>query len=268
MQYTFTNVGVEIMLTSKLVLVGLSDLLMNNPMSMLEPQSTGRKVIPEPAVEAKPKRYLTEDGKYLCMTSEILRKTIVNGSRGFRITGKSAATPFIAGSMEIIPENIPLCRPGEIMNGGAIGPKIKHDDYEIDRRTVVVQKARIVRSRPRVGPWALECEIHFDEEWLLPRFMNETFREILKRAGVAIGSMDYRPQKMGRFGRWGVASYVIAGMKAPIIGEKPEPLISTPSVHRALAGALGNRENGEEELVGAGGVATIAKKRGRPRTKH
>ncbi len=65
---------------------------------------------------------------------------------------------------------------------------------EIDRRPAVIQRQRIVKSRPRFNSWELEFAIHFDEK----RIRRETLKQILEEAGQTKGIGDYRP-KFGRF---------------------------------------------------------------------
>jgi len=78
-----------------------------------------------------------------------------------------------------------------------ITPSIIYHEYqkwEIDRRSVVIIKARIVRARPRFDKWALSFAVEFDQE-----ITNKgKIKEILDFAGQRIGIGDYRPL-FGRF---------------------------------------------------------------------
>lgn len=65
---------------------------------------------------------------------------------------------------------------------------------EIDRRVVVVQRNRIVRSRPRYNDWALEFILQYDEARITPKVL----QNILTEGGAIKGIGDHRP-KFGRF---------------------------------------------------------------------
>jgi len=65
---------------------------------------------------------------------------------------------------------------------------------EIDRRPAVIQRQRIVKSRPRFNSWQIEFTINFDET----RIKKETLKQVLEEAGQSKGIGDYRP-KFGRF---------------------------------------------------------------------
>lgn len=68
--------------------------------------------------------------------------------------------------------------------------------WEIDKQPVVVNKAKIIRCRPRFDEW----ELAFNLEVLEPDIEAETLRAILAHAGARKGIGDYRP----RFGRFEV----------------------------------------------------------------
>jgi hypothetical protein len=82
------------------------------------------------------------------------------------------------------------------------------DEYEIDLRTVVVQRQRIVRARAKVTiPWSASFVMSYDEVWLPEEFMQNTMPDILKRAGTAHGILDFRPACKGPFGKFALASF-------------------------------------------------------------
>jgi hypothetical protein len=78
-----------------------------------------------------------------------------------------------------------------------------HQKWEIDRRPVVVQRSRIVRSRPVLNKWKLEFAIEYDDEEIAV----ETLKELLDFAGRRVGIGDFRPEKGGSFGRFIVARF-------------------------------------------------------------
>lgn len=70
----------------------------------------------------------------------------------------------------------------------------KDQNWVIDRRPVVINRARIVRARPRFDNWELEFEIEYDEE-VISEFK---LKEIVDFAGNRVGLGDFRPL-FGRF---------------------------------------------------------------------
>ena len=71
--------------------------------------------------------------------------------------------------------------------------------WEVDRRPVVIQRARIVRERPRFDAWELDFEIHVMDKQLPV----DAVKKILDHAGNYNGIGDFRP----RFGRFTVTKY-------------------------------------------------------------
>ena len=65
---------------------------------------------------------------------------------------------------------------------------------EIDMRPVVIQRQRIVRSRPKFNNWELTFNVKFDDA----RITGDMLKDILVEAGSCKGIGDYRP-KHGRF---------------------------------------------------------------------
>jgi len=95
-----------------------------------------------------------------------------------------------------------------LMGSGAVivdPDMIPHEkqDWEIDRRPVVVQRARIVRERPMLKEWALEFTIEYDEN----EIHKGTLKEIIDYAGRRVGIGDFRPSNGGPFGRFIVTKF-------------------------------------------------------------
>lgn len=67
-----------------------------------------------------------------------------------------------------------------------------------DKRSVVVQRVRVMRCRPIFNDWALISEIIFDSAII---DKSDVIR-MLETAGTLIGIGDYRPQKGGDYGRF------------------------------------------------------------------
>ena len=70
----------------------------------------------------------------------------------------------------------------------------------IDMRSVVVQRARIIRCRPIFNSWKAEFKFMYDTEVLNKEDVT-AFAEV---AGSLVGIGDYRPECSGDFGRFSV----------------------------------------------------------------
>ena len=170
---------------------GISELMMHNPESMGQTMS-GKKSIPEPAVEAAASRYLMPDGKTLCLYSDHIHRCLMLASKGFRLAARQPLMPYISGSIEILPERISL---------GTV-------KYVVDVRRVVIQGKGVRRARAKVWPWKATFELHYDEEVFRQDFMDKVIRDqVFLTAGRAIGLLEYRPAKGGKFGRFRVIKW-------------------------------------------------------------
>jgi len=171
---------------ARVKIVGVRPLLMHNPDAM-EAGKGNRRTIPTPEVEAAASCYWLPDHSSLGVPSRCVHSSILKASAPFRITARQSVKPLIDGCLEVQPEMIPL---------GTV-------EYEVDVQRAVVQKQGIRRARAKVWPWALTFEVLYDPEWLTTKFMRESFPDILKRAGGAVGLLDFRP----RYGRFVVEEY-------------------------------------------------------------
>jgi len=179
-------------------LKGNTPLLMNKctPERLVKKQTLGKKKY-TPEEDAAKSTYLAEiDGRmqlyvpalnvYTMMVQTCGRKTIPNPDGGKDVNAKGV----VAGAMRIKPDLIPLGT----------------DQYEIDIRPAVVQRARIPRARAMITDWRLSFDIIYDSEVVLEP---NVFREILEEAGFRVGLLDYRPQHMGPFGTFSVESFEV-----------------------------------------------------------
>ena len=127
----------------KVVLSGLTPLLMHNVESMMESsESSGRTSMKkyDPEEEARKGAYTTQiKGKtVLCVSNRCVYGMILRSASYFKVKGRNVSST-IAGAIDITPENIPLTFKGILIT-----------NYIIDKRSVVIQKARIIRCRPRI----------------------------------------------------------------------------------------------------------------------
>ena len=101
-----------------------------------------------------------------------LRGSAVN----FQVPGKGKKTykNFVYAGVRMETENIPL---------------ISENGWEIDAKTVVVQRSRIVRARPRFDSWALEFTMEIVDPIITPAVL----KQIIEDAGKYNGLLDFRP---------------------------------------------------------------------------
>lgn len=148
-----------------------------------ENKSKSKKKVYNPTEEAEKCLYKNEDGIY--QPSEHIFQSMIRASTDFKFEGKKTYKDVITSGIVVSPEEIPL---------------IIELPYEIDARGVVIQRARVVRWRPRFNKWKLQFTIDIldDENISVP-----VVKEILEKAGATKGIGDYRP----RFGRFMVTSF-------------------------------------------------------------
>lgn len=178
----------------KVVLKGETPLLMNSPHAML---------LQDGGVTIKTKKYdwneeaekvaYRDDKGFLYVPREAIKGSMLNAS-SYKKVGRIALRPLIAGGLRIPDEKIQILRDGKPIK-----------DYEIDLRTVVIQKKdRVIKSRPKIQQWELNFEIWYNPD-LLPE--PDNIFQVLKEAGERIGLLDFRPQKTGEFGCFSVVEF-------------------------------------------------------------
>ncbi len=103
----------------------------------------------------------------------------------FKIPGKGKKTykELVLSALFIHPDAIPH----------------KIQEWVIDRRRVSIQRASIIRERPKFNEWELSFEFEVADEQLPA----EVIRRILEHAGNRKGIGDFRP----RFGRFMVTEF-------------------------------------------------------------
>lgn len=161
----------------KVRIEGTRPLLMHSCNSMLEESNnkTTRSKDHNPKTDAEMALYKDKEGSIVvpsfCVLS-CLRSSAVN----FQVPGKGKKTykNFIYAGVRIEAENIPL---------------LSENGWEIDTKTVVIQRSRIVRARPRFDNWALE----FSMEIIDPIITPAVLRQIIEDAGKYNGLLDFRP---------------------------------------------------------------------------
>ncbi len=163
-------------------------LLMHNPRSMLQSagKSKKRTEIPTPEEEAEIGAYRLPSGE-LYLPSEAVYGAIVRASGYYKI-GRYSAKSAVAGSVKVRPLRIPLGT----------------DEYEVDIRTAVVQRSRIVRARPNLPEWKAPFALVYDPSYGADR---KLLYGALQDAGRKVGLLDFRPQTMGPFGTFDILTW-------------------------------------------------------------
>lgn len=129
-----------------------------------------------------------EDGKYVAegiyQPASHIEGALIKAAVNFKISGKRGKTykDLVKACVFVKPDAIAL-----------------NEDWEIDKRPVVIQRARIIRARPKFEKWSLSFDIEIHDDQLAI----EVLKEILDYAGTSVGIGDYRP----RFGRFMVTKF-------------------------------------------------------------
>jgi hypothetical protein len=184
--------------TLKLNIIGTTPLLMNNPASMLDQSSGDLKVParqwPVSDEEAEKRAYRDEDG-YLVFPASAIRSCLLRAAVNYKI-GKKAATTVLKGAIIDVASPSGSIRwlsledsQGQLIVG-----------YTVDRQSVVVNRARVIRSRPRLDEWIMPVDVVYDEQFASEDHILGT----LERGGITVGLGDFRPEKSGRYGRFRV----------------------------------------------------------------
>lgn len=145
--------------------------------------SKATKKVYVPEDEAKKCLYI-RDGK-IYQPAEHIYQCMVRAATDFKFSGKKTFKDVITSGIIIEPEEIPL---------------ITNKTYEIDIRPVVIQRARVLKWRPKFNQWKLKFKLTIlDDTNISPA----NIKEILEKAGATKGIGDYRP----RFGRFMVTEF-------------------------------------------------------------
>jgi len=155
---------------------GTRPLLMHNPVDIGNKPNLRRGEHLDPKVEAESYLYKDENGN-IVIPARMVKACIRGAGRNYTVRGRGKTTfgAMIRAGLDILPENIPLI----------------HNGWKVDIQTVVVQKNRIPRARPRFDEWALEFKI-VNKDPTIIHF--DTLKKILEDAGKYYGLGDYRPE--------------------------------------------------------------------------
>ncbi len=176
----------------KVEITGTTPLLMNkyNIEAELERQK-GKRITKtyDPQEEAEKSAYWgAGKKKELIVPSEVIYASILNAS-SFHKIGKRSAKSILAGSIRVEPMEISLGT----------------NKYEIDTRPVVIQRARVLKSRARIDNWKVSFNIVYSEKLIADP---QIIRTVLEEAGERIGIMDFRPQRGGAYGCFKITKFI------------------------------------------------------------
>ena len=149
--------------------------------------------------EAEKVCYRNKDG-HLYVPARCIKAAILNAASWYKF-GKKSAKQIIAGCTRL--------EPYEVVLTDSSDKKMKK--YVIDRRPVVVQRARIIRARPLIEDWRLAFDLVYNDTMI---GKPDLIREILEEAGQRIGLLDNRPQKYGENGTFRVLKFIEKKTKA------------------------------------------------------
>jgi hypothetical protein len=177
--------------TLEVIVVGISPLLTRNPLGMVSAVGArGQREIPSPQEEAETSVYRLPDGS--CgLPTMAFRSCLIKAAAGFKAPKGRASLKGAASHIQMTTELI------SILDVETLKP-VK--TFEIDSRRVVIQKAGIIRNRPRFEKWAAKVGIIFDPTLIA----GSVLRDILADGGTRIGVGDYRPERGGPMGRFAV----------------------------------------------------------------
>ena len=176
-------------------IVGISPLLQNNPALFIghqEAESLSGKKKYDDEEEARMRVYQDGEGNYV-MPSESFKRALLRAASGKKF-GKAKAP-------EVVRSAVFLGGPYCILTDPKIGRPLKK--YTIDRRSVVINRARVLRCRPCWERWATEVSLEIDLSVVHPDAVLTT----LQLAGRFPGIGDYRPEKGGAYGRFQCSGY-------------------------------------------------------------
>lgn len=185
------------MKTVRVKIQGISPLLIHRFQEEAEVRSkmkkAGKKDYGTPREQAERAAYKDDDGK-IWIPSACVKGAIQSVASDYKLPSSRKSVKSVSGGA-IIPSDEKIY----FDEGYSVS------DVEIDSRPVVVQRARVMRHRPRLETWTLSLNLEIDDEILDV----ENVHQILSDAGRRSGIGDFRPQKGGPFGRFIVVEWKV-----------------------------------------------------------
>lgn len=180
----------------KVTIQGLTPLMLdrfgNEILETQTPKTTNRKTELTPLEQAEAKLYKYSDGRpYL--PAVYLFRAIIEGGRFVKIGKRQLSTR----DETIVPSFMSLI--------GTDYPIRSKESWRVDGRGIVnqVTKARVMAYRPIFDDWEIDFEIDYDPA----EARITTVRELVDRAGRAIGIGVMRPSRKGGYGQFKVTQW-------------------------------------------------------------
>jgi len=173
-------------------LKGITPLLMNK-FPMVPVPGLDKKT---PSEQAEHAVYRDEQTKELYLSSIAVHRAMINGATYSKGKGRSSLKRLVAACVMITPAIILL------------GVK----KYVVDSQRVVVPatKGAIIRHRPRLDDWTAKFQITYDDILLSALQV----RKVVDDTVTLVGFLDFRPEKMGSFGRSIVVEWITENGKS------------------------------------------------------
>lgn len=165
-------------------ITGLRPLLQNAFTSDTN-SSPGKKGQTYDDQEEAEKRLIKDSEGTICQPSTHIEGALVKSGVEFKFQGKKTYKDIIKAGILVEPYLIPH----------------SNTQWVIDKQRVVVNRAGILRCRPRFDSWALDFTILVHEE----RIQSQILKNILSNAGRFHGIGDFRP----KFGLFEVSSFEV-----------------------------------------------------------
>lgn len=126
--------------------------------------------------------YINGDGE-VAIPADVILGCVVKGAKQFKLGPKFNAGVFEVDQFSTL-----------IYDGPTDPMKLYETGAFVDRRSVVIGRVRVMRTRPIFQNWALEFGLNVNADVIDPADVEKA----VVRAGEVIGMGDYRP-RYGRF---------------------------------------------------------------------
>ncbi len=138
--------------------------------------------------EAEKALYKSPDGEIYVPSSQI-HGCIIEAGKQMQVVGRGKSTySKLFGAFLLVEPAAMVIMPQK---------------YEVDERPVIVQRARVIRYRPKWEKWELEFDVVIMDEDIA----SEVVKHALDHGGRYVGIGDFRPSKKGPFGRFHVVEF-------------------------------------------------------------
>ena len=131
------------------------------------------------------KRLIKDKDGIICQPGIHFEASMIKSATEFKFSGRKTYKDLFKAGVFVDPLYIPH----------------RIQTFEIDKQPVVINKARIMRCRPRFDDWELEFKIQIRDD----RIEGLIVKEVLENAGKYHGIGDYRP----RYGLFEVTKFNI-----------------------------------------------------------